>query len=55
MYTETITQLSDWMISTEHAVYAIHYFSYLIGANESRNSQFIIGTTRLEMLLVFAD
>jgi len=54
-YTETITQLSDRKISTKHAVDVIHSISHLIRANESRNTQFINGAKKLEVLLVVAD
>jgi len=54
-YTKTITWLSSPMISIKHGVNVIHYFSHLIRANESRNRQFINGTTKLESLVVFAD
>jgi len=54
-YNETITQLSDRNISIIHVVNVIHSISHLIRANESRNTQFINGTKKLEALLVFAD
>ena len=54
-YTETITQLSDRKISIKDGVDLIHSISLLIEANESRNTQFINGTKKLEALLVFAD
>jgi len=53
--TETIPQLSDWKISIKHGVNVIHSISHLIRANESRNTQFINSTKKLEALLVFAD
>jgi len=42
------------MISIKHGVDVIHYFSHLIRANGSRNTQFITGAKKLEALLVFA-
>ena len=54
-YTETIIQLSDWKISIKHGVDVIHSISHPIRANESRNTQFINGAKKLEVLLVFAD
>jgi len=54
-YTETITQLSDRKISIKHGVDVIHCISHLIRANERRNTQFINGAKKLEVLLVFAD
>jgi len=43
------------MISIKCGVNAIHYFSHLIRANESRNTQSINSPKKLEQLLVFAD
>jgi len=43
------------MISIEHGVDVIHYFSHLIRAKQSCNSKFINGAKRLEALLVFAE
>jgi len=43
------------MISIKYGVNVIHYFSHLIRANESRNTQFINGAKKLEVLLVFPD
>jgi len=54
-YTETVTHLSDRNILIKHFVDVIHYFSHLIRANESRNTQFINGPKKLKALLVFAD
>jgi len=54
-YTETITQLSERKISIKHAVDVIHSISHLIRANDSRNTPFINGAKKLEVLLVFAD
>jgi len=54
-YTKTITQLSDPTISIKHGADVIHSISHLIGANESRNTQFINGAKKLEALRVFAD
>jgi len=54
-YTETITQLSNRKISIKHGVDVIHSISHLIRANKSRNTQFINGSKKMEVLLVFAD
>jgi len=43
------------MISITHGVDVIHSISHLIRSDESRNTQFINGTKKLEVLLVFAD
>jgi len=52
---ETITQLSDRKISIKHVVDVIHSISHLIRVNKSRNTQFINGAKKLEVLLVLAD
>ena len=54
-YTETITQLSNRKISIKDGVDVIHSISYLIRANECRNTQFIKGAMKLEVLLELAD
>jgi len=54
-YTKTITLLSDQKISIQHGVDVSHSISHRIRANESRNTQFINGSKKLEALLVFAD
>jgi len=54
-YNETITLLSDRKISINHGVNVTHSISHVIWANESRNTQFINGTRKLEALLVFGD
>jgi len=43
------------MILLKHGVDGIHYFSHLIRANESRNTRFINGGKKMEVLLVFTD
>jgi len=54
-HTKRITQLSDQMISIEAGGNVIHYFSHLIRANESGNTQFINGAKKLQALLVCTD
>jgi len=54
-YTKTIIQLCDRKWSIKHAVDVIHSISHLIRANESRNTKFINGAKKLEVLLLFAD
>jgi len=43
------------MISIKHGVDVIHYISHPSRANKSRNTHFINGTKKLEVLLGFAD
>jgi len=43
------------MISIKRGVNVIQYFSHPIRANERRNTQFINGAKKLEVLLAFAD
>jgi len=54
-YTESITQLNDWLISIEYDVNYIYYISHLSRGDEHRNTQFINGAKKMEALLVFAD
>jgi len=54
-YTETISQLSDRKISIKDDVDVVHFISHPIRANESRNTQFINGAKKLDVILVFAD
>jgi len=54
-YSKTITRLSNWMITAKHAVKVIQYFSHLIRANETWNTQFINNANPLEALHVFPD
>jgi len=53
--TETISLFRDRNISIKYAVDVIHYFSHLIRANKSWNTQFINVAKMLEALLVVAD
>jgi len=43
------------MITIKHGVKGIQYFSHLISADESRNTQFINGAKKQLALLVFGD
>jgi len=52
---ETITRLSDRMISIEHGLNVIHYISHLISADKHRNTQFINGAKKLEAFQVFPN
>jgi hypothetical protein len=54
-YLETITLLSDRNITINHGVGVIQYFSHLIKANNSSNTQFINGAKKLEAHFVYAD
>jgi len=53
-YTEIITRLRSQLISINYGVDVIHYFSHLIRANKFRNTQFVHGAKKLEVLLLFA-
>jgi hypothetical protein len=52
---ETITQISDRMISIEYSLNVIHQISHLTRADKRRNTQFIDGAKKLEALLVFPN
>ena len=54
-YTETISGLSDQLISNKHGVNVIHSISHFIRSDESRNTKFIQRANQLEALLVFDD
>jgi len=53
-YTETITRLSDSMVSIAHTINVTQYFFNLIWADETRNRNFINGAKMLQAPLVFA-
>jgi len=52
--TETLTRLSD-RNAIEHSLNVIHSISHLIRADKRRNTQFIHGAKKLEVLLVFPN
>jgi len=54
-YTARLARLISQIISINHGFNVIHYFSYRIWANKSRNTQFIHSTKKLEALIVSAD
>jgi hypothetical protein len=54
-YTNTVTWLSDQMISALHAVNVIDYIAHLIRINKRRNTQCICDPKLLEVVPVFAD
>jgi len=43
------------MISIKHAADLMNYLSHFIRAKESRNTEFINATKKLEALLLYAD
>jgi len=53
--TETITRLSDPMISIKRSLNVIHEISHLVRANEPRNTQFINGAKKMEAHHVFPN
>ena len=52
---ETITWLSNQLISIKHSLNVSHKMSHLIRADKHRNTQFFIGGKKLEALLVFPN
>jgi hypothetical protein len=55
MYTNTIPQPRDQMISIIQGVDVIHSILHLIWSDENRNTPFINGVKMLEVLLGFND
>jgi len=54
-YTETITQLSNRMISFKHGVNGFDISCHLIRADTCRKTQFINWAEKLQVLLAHAD
>ena len=52
---ETMTGLSDRMISIEYSLNVLHSISNLMRADKRRNTQFVNGAKKLEALFVFPN
>ena len=52
--TETLTRLSD-RNAIEHSLNVIRYISHLIRADKCRNTEFMNGVKKLELLRVFPN